>query len=469
EILVRGESVIHDYVGARAGEQGRIDEQGWLHTGDIGELDSEGRLYYKGRKKEMIVTSDGLNVYPQDVEGVLNQMPQVKESAVVAVRHDGEEQVHAALILRDVSADPAAIVAEANRRLESHQRIQSWSVWLEDDFPRTPSTMKVKRGEVARRIAQGHPGGKSEGAESILARLKGSAVSQAQELGISSLERVELLSELENHYGVELDERRFAEVSSIDDLNTLLHEAGEEPARAERALLPRWNRSLPVRALRFFLLQTMILPLFRSLLTLEVEGAENLNGVGAPVLFASNHQSHLDTPAIFAALPMRWRHRVSPAMSQDYFRVWLEPRGAPWRKRLANMLEYVLVTGIFNAYPLPQRMAGVRRALKYTGELIDGGYCPLVFPEGKRTPNGSLQPFKTGIGLMATRLRAPVVPIHVAGLFEIYSIHDDWPKRGTVRVTIGMPLHFDDDSDEEAATRAIEDAIRRLAATHLTS
>jgi long-chain acyl-CoA synthetase len=470
EILVRGESVIHDYVGVRAGEQGRIDEQGWLHTGDIGEIDSEGRLYYKGRKKEMIVTSEGLNVYPQDVEGVLHAMPQVKESAVVAARRDGEEQVHAALILRDASADPAAIVAEANRRLESHQRIQSWSVWPEEDFPRTASTMKVKRGEVARRIAQGETAGKSEGAESILARLKGSAqlkggaISQAQDLDISSLERVELLSELESHYGLELDERRFAEISSMDQLNALLHDAGEEPARAERALLPRWNRSFPVRVVRFMIFQAVIIPLFRSLLTLEVVGAENLKDVDSPVLFASNHQSHLDTPAIFATLPRDWRYRLSPAMSQDYFRAWLEPGGAPWRKRLAAMFEYFLVTGIFNAYPLPQRMAGVRRALKYTGELIDEGYCPLVFPEGKRTPDGTLQPFKTGIGLMATRLRAPVVPIHISGLFEIYSIHDHWPKRGTVRVTIGAPLHFEDETDEEAATRAIEKAIRRMSA-----
>jgi len=221
--------------------------------------------------------------------------------------------------------------------------------------------------------------------------------------------------------------------------------------------------------LRFLIFQTVILPLFRGLLTLEVKGAENLKGVNTPVLFASNHQSHLDTPAIFAAMPRGWRYRVSPAMSQDYFRAWLDPQGEPWRKRLAAMFEYFLVTGIFNAYPLPQRMAGVRRALKYTGELIDEGYCPLVFPEGKRTPDGTLQHFKTGIGLMATRLRAPVVPIHIAGLFEIYSIHDQWPKRGTVRVTIGSPLHIEDESDEEAATRAIEEAIRRMAAAHLTS
>ena len=84
------------------------------------------------------------------------------------------------------------------------------------------------------------------------------------------------------------------------------------------------------------------------------------------------------------------------------------------------MFQYFLATGLFNAYPLPQRMAGVRRALKYTGELIDEGYCPLVFPEGARTTDGTMQPFKTGIGLMATRLRVPVVPIHIAGLFEIY-------------------------------------------------
>ncbi|MBI3758986.1 MAG: AMP-binding protein, partial [Deltaproteobacteria bacterium] len=118
EILVRGASVIDEYLGARAGQHGLLDD-GWLHTGDIGELDADGRLYYKGRKKEMIVTSEGLNVYPQDVERVLNAVAEVKDSAVVASRRGGEEQVHAALILRDMSADPAVVVAEANRRLES--------------------------------------------------------------------------------------------------------------------------------------------------------------------------------------------------------------------------------------------------------------------------------------------------------------------------------------------------------------
>ena len=462
EILVRGESVIRDYVGARASEQDRIDEEGWLHTGDIGEMDAEGRLYYKGRKKEMIVTSEGLNVYPQDVERVLNANPHVKDSAVVAKHEGGEEHVHAVLILRDTSADPAAIVAEANRSLESHQRVQSWSQWPDEDFPRTASTMKVKRREVARRISQGGGAPQAPDASGILARLERAGAHE--DLALSSLERVELMAELENHYGVELDEQRFAEAASLEELHTLVHSAEEQAPHREPMLVPRWTRSLPARSLRFLMLEGVVVPLFRGLLTLEVEGLENLANLQPPVLLASNHQSDLDTPAIFAALPRRWRYRAAPAMSQDYFRAWLQPAGARLRQRVLKMAQYFLAAEFFNAYPLPQRMSGVRRALKYTGELIDDGYCPLVFPEGKRTPDGTLQPFQSGIGLMATRLRTPVVPIHLKGLFEIYSIHDSWPRRGAVKVTFGAPLHFEQGHDEAAATRAIEAAVTSLAA-----
>jgi len=259
-----------------------------------------------------------------------------------------------------------------------------------------------------------------------------------------------------------LDERRFAEASSLDELNALVRSAGERTPRQETILLPRWARSVPARAVRVLVIEGLVIPLFRGLLTLEVEGVENLAHLEPPVLFASNHQSDLDTPAIFTALPRRWRYRVAPAMSQDFFRAWLQPGSAPFLQRIATMAQYFLAVECFNAYPLPQRMAGVRRALKYTGELLDLGYCPLVYPEGKRTPDGALQPFQTGIGLMATRLRTPVVPIHLRGLFEIYSIHDSWPRRGAVKVTFGTPLHLSQERDEATATRAIEEAITKL-------
>jgi 1-acyl-sn-glycerol-3-phosphate acyltransferase len=72
-------------------------------------------------------------------------------------------------------------------------------------------------------------------------------------------------------------------------------------------------------------------------------------------------------------------------------------------------------------------MAGARRALRYTGELINRGFCPLVFPEGSRTRDGAILPFRPGVGMMAVRLRVRVVPIRIKGLYEIYSIHDSRP------------------------------------------
>src|SRR5437867_9891903 len=125
EILVRGESI------------STSDDGGWLHTGDLGAMDREGRLYYRGRKKDTIVTPEGLNVHPEDVERVLSQSPEVRESAVVSVRNNGNEQVHAAVILKDPDTNVDTLIRQANDKLEAHQRIKSWSVWPGNDFPRT--------------------------------------------------------------------------------------------------------------------------------------------------------------------------------------------------------------------------------------------------------------------------------------------------------------------------------------------
>src|SRR5262249_40693615 len=120
---------------------------------------------------------------------------------------------------------------------------------------------------------------------------------------------------------------------------------------------------------------------------------------------------------------------------------------------LVTGLGYVLALGLFNAYPLPQDLRGVRRALNYTGELIKRGYCPLVFPEGARTEDGKMQPFRPGIGMMAIRLGVPVVPVYIQGLFDIYSIRDKWPRRGPVCVSFGQPYEFIDETYEEAAKK----------------
>ncbi len=218
----------------------------------------------------------------------------------------------------------------------------------------------------------------------------------------------------------------------------------------------RWIRSVALGG--------FILPLFRHYLRLSVEGLEHLTAVDPPVIFVANHVSHLDTVAIFSALPSSWRRRLAPAMAQDFFRAYFQPLGRPWKERVTSVSQYLLACGFFNAFPLPQGRQGVRQALKYTGQRIDQGQCPLVYPEGRRSPDGNLQPFKTGIGFMALRLQVPVVPIHLKGLYPIYSIHHEWPQSGEVQVKIGSAMSFREGQDYKRITEEVEEALRRLQA-----
>jgi len=430
EILVRGESVT-------------TTDGGWLHTGDLGEIDSEGRLYFRGRKKDMIVTPDGLNVYPEDVESVLNSFPEIRESAVV-----GADHVHAVLILNETEGDVDALIRRANAKLESHQRIRDWSIWPEDEFPRTPSTLKVRRHEVARRLN---------------AKTSGAPSTKLPDLSaMSSLERVELLSELENKYEREFDEDSFAQLKSTSELEAWLYSQKNAAAAVElEKPLSEWARSLPPRLFRTAIQHAIAMPLYRHYLPLTVVGLENLNGLKPPVIFASNHTSHLDVPTIYTALPHHWHQLLAPAMMKDHFRAYFEPHGRSQKEVLLAAVAYFLACLMYNAYPLPQQMSGTRRALAYTGELINRGYCPIVFPEGLRTSDGTLQKFRPGIGMMAIRLRVPVVPIQLSGLYEIYSVHDSWPRLGPVRVSIGSPLSFGAHTSYEEAARQLEEIFRR--------
>jgi long-chain acyl-CoA synthetase len=479
EILVRGESVVSEYLG-EAGET-RVLDDGWLHTGDLGEMDPEGNLYYKGRKKDVIVTSEGLNVYPQDVESVLSSFPQIHDSAVIGLQKAGEETVHAVLIPKNDALDIDRLISQANQNLEAHQRIGSWSIWPEEEFPRTASTLKIKRRQIAQSVQAAQEGktavppktGTGD-LESILSQLTGKNPSElekdrrlGEDLGLSSLQQVDLLSQLENRVGLDLDEEQFTGLSTIEELKTWLKEERQEaalrmgPKRITPAF-PHWSQLLLVRWIRNLALGGFILPLFRHYVRLNVEGLEHLTKVDPPVIFVANHVSHLDTVAISAALPSSWRRRLAPAMAQDFFRAYFQPLGRPWKERVTSTSQYLLACGLFNAYPLPQGRPSVRRALKYTGQRIDQGHCPLVYPEGRRSPDGNLQPFQTGIGFMALRLQVPVVPIHLEGLYQIYSIHHEWPQSGEVQVKIGSALSFRGGQDYEKVTREVEEALRRL-------
>jgi long-chain acyl-CoA synthetase len=224
----------------------------------------------------------------------------------------------------------------------------------------------------------------------------------------------------------------------------------------------RWSRSFPVRWARTAIQEAVFWPLLHHYIDLTVEGAENLNTVAPPVLFAANHESHLDTPFIIAALPYRWRRWLAPAAQEAHFGAYLHPSQSSWADWVGAGLQYGLACALFNIYTLPRDVPAVRKALRFTGDLIEKGYCPLVFPEGQRSPDGKMLPFELGIGLMAVALGVPVIPLHLRGMYQIFSLHDRWPRRGAVRIRIGEPLLFEEQSDYGTATARIRQSIVHL-------
>jgi long-chain acyl-CoA synthetase len=474
EILVRGENVTRGYYNAPDETQSAFRD-GWFHTGDVGEIDDKGQLHIRGRKKEMIVTPEGLNVFPEDVERAINAQPGVRDSAVVGAAQPGStaERVQAILVV-DPSADVDAIVRGANGQLGDHQKIRAAVVWSERELPRTEGTRKLKRRELRLWLAgqqTAKPPAVSGGRTiaSVLERFSPgrsvTADTTIDELGLSSLERVELMMALEEAFQVTVDEAQYASAKTVGDLEALTRPLDTGLARpatiAEPIDFPAWNRSWLARTLRRASLPTWILPLARLFMRLEVHGLERLETVQGPVIFAANHQSHFDTPAIFQALPARWRYRLAPAMAKEFFKAHFFPeqygRGA-WATNSAN---YYLASLFFNAFPLPQRESGTRQTLRYIGELVTAGFSVLIFPEGRRNPDGSIGVFQPGAAMIAARLGVPVVPVRLDGLDRI--LHPTWkfPVRGTAHLWFGEPL-FLEGSDYAELSRRLEAAVQSL-------
>ncbi|MEQ1759791.1 MAG: AMP-binding protein [Vicinamibacterales bacterium] len=488
EILVRGENVTSGYYeqsavgsGQSAGSgpaatsnqqpatsnQSPVDSDGWLHTGDIGDRDAQGRLFIKGRKKEMIVTPEGLNVFPEDVERVLDDTPGVKESAVVGVTSGTEERVHAVLVV-EPGTDAEAVIRLANAQLQDHQRVRNVSVWPGAELPRTDGTRKLKRRVVRDWVMSGaaplteDTGDSVEGLIARFARGRDvDADTTLEGLGLTSLERVELMVALEDKFQTRIDESRFAGAGSVAELKQLLEHPPAGDTVDEPVDFPSWNRSAPVRLVRRLSLAIWILPLAKAFAWARVEGREHLAELDGPVIFASNHQSHMDVPMILAALPGRLRARVAPAMAKEFFKAHFFPADFTWRQRLTNTVNYLLAAFFFNAFPLPQREAGTRQTLRYIGELTGSGWSVLIFPEGVRADTGQMKPFRGGIGMIGSRLDVAVVPVKLEGMDRVLHPKSRMARPGRVRITFGAPMRLRGD-DYAALAQRVEDAVRAL-------
>jgi long-chain acyl-CoA synthetase len=466
EILVRGGGVAAGYWG---GQEPVAGEDGWFRTGDVGELDDQGHLYFKGRKKDVMVTPGGMNVYAADLEAALRRQPEVKDCVVISLPRDGNAEACAVLILRDAMRDAEAVVRRANESLAEYQRMQQCFVWPEEDFPRT-STQKPRTAEI-RRTVEERLCDKADTAVAgplvnLIARISRRPIGHLSgssnldsDLNLSSLDRVELLGALEDRYQIDLSETRFASLSTVGQLEEMLH--GQTPAHI-RYHYPRWVLRWPVTWIRTLAYYLLTRPAILLLGWPRVSGRNNLRDVAGPVLVICNHLGDVDLGFVLTALPARLRHRVATATGGEALEALRTPsRARSFAGRLYDRVKWALGVSLLNLFPLP-REAGFRESFAYAGESMDRGYSVLVFPEGRHTTDGKLLPFRSGIGLLVNNLRVPVVPMRIDGLFEVKQAGRKFARPGKIQVKIGTPVTFLPDEPPERIAAELRRRVAEL-------
>jgi long-chain acyl-CoA synthetase len=468
EILARGPGRFLGYWQNAKATAAAIDSDGWYRTGDLGAFTQDGMLTFRGRKKDMLALPDGQKVYPEDVEAVLREDSLVGDATVVGWPLGSALRVHAVLLLED-SADADEVIRAANTKLAPHQQIRGVTVWSEPDLPRT-HTLKVRKPEVLARLAvldspdapavtgpapilAAGPAVAVDPVTAIVAGVAGvdparieARARLSSDLNLDSLRRVELLGVVEEELGIFVDDDALDPDATVGDLIALV-EAARESKRKPGSW--GWPLSPAVRALGLTTQVLLIYPFVHLFYRIRITGLERLNGLPGPVLFTPNHCLHLDNAIILTRLPLgvRWKLSVAAAADTIY----------------DNPLQGILASVIANAFPLA-REGGVRKSLELLGARLDRGFNILIYPEGKLTVGGPLQPFRAGAGLIAVEGGTPVVPMKVVIHEMSWIDRRRWPARlrGDVEVLVGDPIRFDAGTDPAAATTQLETAVASL-------
>ncbi len=456
EVLIRGPIVMRGYHNRPDANAASLHD-GWLHTGDLGYLDAAGRLHITGRKKEVIVLASGKNIYPEEIEAHYSQSPFIKELCVLGLSRPDEpasERLHAVVVPNSELLRERKIVNTRDLlrfeieglsiRLPPHKRVLSFDVWLED-LPRT-TTRKLKRFEIERTQAARASGPTSGGSEPELseedqlwlsdphvtralavvadAAKPGSAIVPGAnldlDLGLDSMERVELLTSLELTFGTAVPPDAAQQIYTVRELieavRPVAGAAGDEKADA----VDPWDRLLdpdspdsgfeeilepkPLTALIAWLALKSIGLAARLLAGFRAEGVENIPAQG-PFLISPNHQSYLDAFLMLAALNFRTFRQLFFVGASEYFET-------PLRKWFAARINLIPVDPEINLV----------RAMQAGAFGLRHGKILVLFPEGERSPDGEVKKFKKGAAILSIKLGVPIVPAAIVGVFEI------WPR-----------------------------------------
>ncbi len=506
EIMVRG-NVVSGSTWANGAIQSRASE--WLATGDLATQDDSGELRFSGRRGDVIVTAAGLNIYPADLEAALLKQRGVRAAAIVACEGINGPEPVAVLLAGTTDLRPA--LEAANQSLADFQHIRHVLRWPEPSLPFT-STGKLLRRVVAEwACAQlaanaAHPAAtRGDVLLQMIATVTGESPANATEsarlsedLHLDSLGRVQLRSLLEQRFGIELEDEQIAQAATLADLRALTgspatspppspaqpistHSTSPEmlppaavaaPPTAQTPTLtpaspahryPRWPWLSAINALRAAFQECILRPLVWLLAAPRVERSTAPEAL-PPLLIIANHITAYDVPLILYGLPPHLRRRVAVAMSGEMLLDFRRGRGAP--NALLNPLlpiAYWIITTLINVFPLP-RLGGFRRSFEHAGRALDRGYSVLIFPEGQRSAEGALQPFRSGIGLLAQQAEADVLPVALVGLDAIRQTGKHWFRSGRITIRIGEPVPYDPLSTPAETTRKLQAAVTELLA-----
>ncbi len=497
EIAVRGPIVMSGYWN-RPDATAATLKDGWLHTGDLGYFDARGNLFITGRKKEVIVLSNGKNIYPEEIEAHYLKSPYIKEICVLGLEtrpgDPGSERLFAVVVPNfDVLRQRKIVNAKEvirfdieglSAQIASTKRINAYKIWQED-LPRT-TTRKIKRFEVEKRVRAGQAVGTVETDISLRkvlteeesqwlgqsdvrkalqiirasARLEASSIHPADnlelDLGFDSMQRVELLMALEQELGGDVEESKLGEIYTVRQLIDLIRESASRGEKRSQEQFAGWNAVLKeedhdqeVSALakpqpiaeRFWFAVSRVLRLFsRIAFRLEIRGVENLPAKG-PFLICSNHQSYLDPAILASALP--W-----PVFRKSFAVGTSEIFGSGFMRQLARWIRVIVVDP--DVHLIPAMRAGAFG--------LNHGRVLVLYPEGERSIDGTPKIFKKGAAILSIHTQSPIVPVAIEGF------HDAWPRGKSFQRFAKLKIVFGEPIKPPEETVASEEAYEDLTA-----
>jgi long-chain acyl-CoA synthetase len=493
EVIARGPTIMAGYVDNPEATADAIRGK-WLHTGDQGRLNENGRLQIVGRQKDVIIDTGGKNVYPDEIETIYDKHELVKEFSVVGIPADqGTGERVACLVVPDFERaeelEPGILASEIKDRIRQHfrdvgssqtiaRRVKVLHFWNEE-LPRT-STRKIKRSfvrdvlvrkeKVRRRASStrspsqvGHSGWIQQ-TVARLAQRKTEEISDRQslvgDLGFDSLMQLELVNAIEDEFPTaRLTQEELNSVETVGDIIRLLGQVGKHHNDRTAEVGDQDESSLtvpaPLASIGKALLGWAQKKAYDGLFEIEVEGRGNIPA-NTNFIIASNHSSHLDTGLIAYAMD-GLAGEIAAVAAKDYF--FDDPKRRFYFENFTNLI------------PM-DRHGSLKKSMKLAGEVLQGGSSLLIYPEGTRARDGMMTAFKPALGYLCLNEKVPILPLYLGGTHEALPVGTLVPKERKLHVRIGPPIdpeaaltHTADWPRSEAyryVTQLAEDMVRRL-------